>query len=98
MSSFFTIGSLILGLAAWIIPFIAIRPAQKKRIFSLSVLSLSACIISLTLQILEIRHRVNQADWSALMDTINMLSWVVVIFIIITIILNLIILNLWKSK
>lgn len=63
----YNIGSLILGLAAWVIPLLAL--GKKDRFVLCCIGSLSCCSVSLLLQLLEIRRRVELSDWSALMDT-----------------------------
>ncbi len=99
MSAFLNLGSLVLGLISWIIPIVAISQYQKrKNVFSFSIISFSACALSLVLQIFEIKHRVHVEDWSALMDTIDVLSWVVVVLVVITIVLNVVGLNICKKS
>lgn len=89
MSAFFNTGSLILGLLAWIIPFIAIkRPPKKDNWTAFSPLSFGCCGAALILQLFEIRHRVQIQDWSAILDTIGAIVWVSVILLAFTILLN----------
>jgi len=91
ISSLLNLGSLLLGLTAWIVPILAIKYPGKgavKNCFSFIIVSFSACVASLCLQLFEINHRVQIQDWSALMDTIGSLIWVAVILAVITLVLN----------
>ena len=84
------IGSLIMGLAAWIIAVISIlsKPQQKK--YARSIASFSCCGIALVLQFLELRNNVTIGNLTAIMDTIQVTFGAVAILVIITIVLNLI--------
>lgn len=81
------LGSLLLGIVAWVIPLIAMKYPLKKCV-KFIIFSLSACIASLCLQLFEIHTRVQIEDWAAIMDTIGTLIWVATILAVITIILN----------
>ncbi len=88
---FLNMSSLLLGLIAWIVPILAIKYFGKstvKKFFRFSIVSFSACIASLCLQLFEINHRVQIQDWSAIMDTIGSLTRIAVILAVITLILN----------
>jgi cytochrome c oxidase subunit 4 len=94
------LGSLLLGLIAWIIPVVNLvknnNTEQKNRtIFSLS--SMSACAISLCLQIFYQNHLVKIEDWSALMDTSNAVALVSSILLVGTIALNAITLFVYRK-
>src|SRR5690606_32180841 len=56
------LGSLVLGLIAWILPFVS---TSRNRV-ALSMMSMGACAVSLCFQIFYINHKVKVADWSAL--------------------------------
>ena len=87
MSAFFNLGSLILGLAAWGLPFLAIG---KKDRFGLCCLgSFGCCILSLLLQLFEVKNRVNLEDWSALMDTVHAVTLAAVIMVVVMVVCNL---------
>lgn len=89
--SFLNLGSLLLGLTAWIVPILAIKNFGKSEMnncFRFIIVSFSACVASLCLQLFEINHRIQIQDWSALMDTIGTLIWVAVVLAVITLILN----------
>ena len=88
MSVFFNLGSLMLGLAAWGLPFLAIG---KKDRFSICCLgSFGCCILSLLLQLFEVKNRVNLEDWSALMDTMHAVVLAAVVMIMVMVVCNLI--------
>lgn len=81
------VGSLILGLAAWSLPFLAVK---KKDQFGLCCLgSFGCCILSLLLQLLEINRRVDLTDWSALMDTMHAVVLAAVVMVVVMVVCNL---------
>ena len=88
-SGFFNIGSLLLGLAAWITGACAIG-ASKRKPYLLSAISFSACLTALFLQLLEIRRRIQINDLTAIMDTVEFVACSSLILILVTILLNLI--------
>ena len=89
MSAIFNIGSLVLGLISWIIPVVVIYKCSKRDNRGKFIgISFTSCGLALLLQLFEIRHRVYLHDWSALLDTIDILSGVAVILVLVTIILN----------
>lgn len=88
---FLNIGSLLLGLIAWILPIINLMRNEKqenKNWVVLSVISLSACAISLSFQIFYNYHLVKIEDWSALMDTTRAVVIATVVLLVFTLILN----------
>lgn len=85
------IGSLLLGLIAWILPIINLMRIEKqenKNWVVLSVISVSACAISLSFQIIYNYHLVKIEDWSALMDTTRAVVIATVVLLVFTLILN----------
>lgn len=100
MSAYFNLGSILLGLIAWTIPIVVIKPDHKIKIKNtfFSLFSFSACIGALCLQIFEMSYRVKVQDWSALMDTCGVLIRVVILFVVITVILNVIALKVFYEK
>lgn len=91
MISFLMLGSLILGLIAWIFPVINLmlyKKYENRNWAMLSFLSISACAISLCFQIFYNNHLVKIGDWSALMDTAGAVTFVSAVLLIVTIILN----------
>ena len=93
-------GSLVLGLIAFILPLINVARYEKlsKHWVTLSIVSLSACSISLFLQIYSFYERVKANDWAALMDTMDVIASVPAILLIVTIILNAITLFMYRNK
>lgn len=95
------VGSLLLGLISWTLPIINIiiyKNGTQKNWVNLSILSMSACIISLWFQIIYSHYLVVIEDWSALMDTTGTLVFVSAVLIIVTIVLNTINLLLYKNR
>lgn len=93
-------GSLVLGLLAWIIPALAMKHPRKDVVqsYRLIIVSFSACVASLCLQLFEINHRVQIQEWTTIMDTIGTLKWVAVILAVITLILNIMVLVICYEK
>ncbi|MDT8860835.1 hypothetical protein N0O92_11395 [Alkalihalobacillus sp. MEB130] len=95
------VGSLLLGLVAWILPFISLTKNKKQanqNWVTLSFVSFTACAISLCFQIFYTYHLVMVEDWSALMDTMYAVAFASAVLLIVTIVLNTIILNVYCSK
>ena len=87
------LGSLLLGLVAWILPIINLAKYKKienKNWIVLSLASIGACTISLWMQILYTNHLVNISDWSALMDTFHAVVLASSVLLAITVILNIV--------
>ena len=83
----YNIGSLVLGLAAWILPLLAV--GKSYRFALCCVGSLSCCAVSLLMQLLEIKRRVHLSDWSALLDTMDAVVLAAVVLICGVIVTNL---------
>ena len=95
------LGSLVLGLIAWILPIVNLVRYKKggnRNWTALSILSMSACTISLWFQISYNHYLVGIKDWSALMDTTGTLVWVSGVLVIVTIMLNIISMSLYKNR
>ena len=91
MISFLMVGSLILGLIAWILPITNIsryKMNYNKNWETYSIMSISACAIAINLQVIYSNHIVQIGDWSALMDTSGTSTLLSVILPISTLILN----------
>lgn len=86
------VGSLILGLIAWIIPTFNIM-RRKKRGNNHSIptlLSMGSCAVALWFQLFYNIYLIEINDYTALLDTVGTLNWVAAILISVTIILNVI--------
>ena len=85
------LGSLVLGLIAWVLPVVNLvqhKKADHRNWVAFSVASVSACAISLCMQIFYTDHLVKIEDWSALMDTSHAVALVATLLLVVTIILN----------
>ncbi|MFB4166921.1 hypothetical protein [Virgibacillus sp. JSM 102003] len=101
MIGWLNVGSLALGLIAWILPAINLMQYKNhdhRNWVVLSVMSISACAISLSFQVFYTNHLVKIEDWSALMDTTGAVAFVSAVLVIVTIILNAITLILYRGK
>ncbi|MEN6327390.1 MAG: hypothetical protein ABFD18_14460 [Syntrophomonas sp.] len=95
------LGSLVFGLIAWILPVVNIvqhDKANHRHWVVLSVASVSACAISLWMQIVYTDHLVKIEDWSALSDTSSAVAMVATLLLAVTIILNAITLFVYYRK
>ena len=97
------LGSLLLGLIAWILPIVSLARHYRdhnKKWALFSIASLSACVISLCFQILYNDYLVMIEDWTALMDTSKAVVRLSSLLAVVTIILNVItaVLHNKKSK
>jgi cytochrome c oxidase subunit 4 len=91
--AWFNVGSLVLGLVAWILPIINLakyNKAKHKNWIVLLFSSMSACTISVLFQIVYQNHLVQIEDWSAVMDTIGGVLFVSTVLFVVAITLNLI--------
>ncbi|HOJ01595.1 MAG TPA: hypothetical protein PLL88_08255 [Anaerolineaceae bacterium] len=95
------IGSLVLGLIAWMLPVVNLAQHNKADhghwgVFSMA--SVSACAISLCMQIFYTDHLVKIEDWSALMDTSHAVALVATLLLLVTIVLNGITVSVYCGK
>ncbi len=90
MVGFLMLGSLFLGLIAWILPVVSIIRYKKCNIINglICLISLTACAVSLCFQIIYNYHLVKSEEWSSLLDTSGGSVMASVILLIVTIILN----------
>ncbi|MFK5709810.1 hypothetical protein [Lysinibacillus boronitolerans] len=91
MMGWLNIGSLLLGLIAWILPVIYLVGNNKHEHANwgiLSVLSISACAISISFQMFYQYHLVKIEDWTALMDTTRAVVIATAVLLIFTLLLN----------
>ena len=97
----FNVGSLLLGLIAWILPTINLAKYNKAKHRNWIVLlfaSMSACTISVLFQIVYQRHLVQIEDWSAIMDTSHGLVVVSTILVVTTIAVNIVCLFIYHRR
>ncbi|MBU8852764.1 hypothetical protein [Priestia megaterium] len=95
------IGSLVLGLISLILPIINLMKNNKqehKNWVVLSIISISACAISVCFQIFYQNYLVKIEDWSAIMDTMGSVAFVSAVLLIVTIILNVITLIVYRGR
>lgn len=86
-----TLGSLLLGSAAWILPAIAMLGNKKqnnKKWIDLSFGSFSACAAAISFQLFYSSHLVEIKDWAALLDTAETMAFVSAVLAGVTIMLN----------
>lgn len=101
MIGLLNLGSLLLGLIAWILPGFNLmwyKRQDHKNWIPFSMISISACAISLYFQILYNYHLVRIEDWSALMDTMGAVVFAMLVLLIVTIILNAITLIIYRNR
>lgn len=93
MVGLLNLGSIALGIVAWMLPITSLMRFKKSNNSNWaihSVLSISACAISLFFQIGYSNHLVNIEDWSALMDTTGAVVFASVVLLVVTLMLNLV--------
>ncbi len=93
--------SLVLGLIAWILPVVNLMRYQKqghKNWTILAFISISCSAFSLLFQIFYNRHMVKMEDWSALMDVTGAVAVVSSLLLIVTIILNVITVIVYRDR
>ncbi|SFB36124.1 cytochrome c oxidase subunit 4 [Lentibacillus halodurans] len=101
MTGLLNIGSLVLGLIAWILPAVNLmryKTHDHQNWMAFSMMSISACAISLCFQIFYTYYLVKIKDWSALMDTTSAVAFVSAVLLIVTIILNGITLIVYRDR
>ncbi|MET3728059.1 cytochrome c oxidase subunit 4 [Fictibacillus halophilus] len=98
MIGLLNVGSLVLGLIAWILPVVNLLRKKNKSWMMLSTISICACAISLCFQIFYTYHKVLIEDWSALMDTMYATASVSAALLIVTIVLNVVTLIVYRDK
>ncbi|WP_223702574.1 hypothetical protein [Sutcliffiella deserti] len=101
MVGWLNIGSLVLGLIAWILPVINLLQYKKHEHRNwgvLSIMSISACSISLYFQMVYNNYLVKIEDWSALMDTSGGVVFAATVLLVVTLLLNVITLFVYRHK
>ena len=86
MSMFHSLASIILGLVAWSLPIAAL--VGKKGKTPLCCGSLTACALSLLLQLREVMYRSGIGDFAAIEDTIRAVNFCAAVLVIVTLALN----------
>ncbi|MGG0668730.1 hypothetical protein ABE073_09380 [Lederbergia citrisecunda] len=97
MYAWLNVGSLVLGLIAWILPIVNLM-GMTKHWTAFSIMSLSACTISLVFQIYYNYHLVQIEDWAALMDTMGAVAGAATILLVVTLVLNAITLIVYRGR
>lgn len=94
------IGSLILGLVAWVVPIaLMIRKDKKTQLHSLGVfISVTACATSLLLQLFYTWTVIQKGDWTALLDIYGGTIFASIVLLIVTVALNIPLLLRVKHK
>ncbi|MGE7840353.1 hypothetical protein ACQKNX_06130 [Lysinibacillus sp. NPDC093712] len=101
MIGLLNVGSLVIGLIAWLLPVVGLMQSKNNdfKIWGLlSSLSLSACAISLIFQLYYQYHLVNIEDWSALMDTTGGVIFAASVLLGVTVILNILTLIVFRKR
>ena len=87
MPGLLNLGSLICGLIAWIAPFATFKKGMKKAVIT-TLISVSACMAAICMQMFYQNHLVKIEDWSALMDTNRFVAVLSTTLSAITVIIN----------
>ena len=92
------IASLALGLAAWALPLLALRPGRRQKAWALSLTSLACCALALVFQLMYGQGYIHRGDWSALMDTVDAVVFAAKALVLGTLGLNLTTYFVWRSR
>jgi len=101
MIGWLNVGSLVLGLIALILPAVNLIRYPKPAFnhwAALSIISMSACAISLFFQILTGYYRVKEEDWAGFFDVMDAKVFAAAVLLIITIILNAVTMMLFHNR
>lgn len=101
MIGWLNVGSLVLGLVSWILPVVALmrfNKHERRNWAAFSMMSLSACAMSLIFQMYYNYHLVQIADWAALMDTMGAVAVAATILLVVTLVLNAIMLIVYRER
>lgn len=101
MAVWLNVGSLVLGLIAWILPVVNIvrfKKPNKRNWIVLSMMSISACAASLVLQMFYNHHLVRIEDWGGLMDITGSAVFIGAFLFVVTILLNALTLIIYRSR
>lgn len=86
----FAAGSIIAGLIAWGIPIAQIAFVKAKKVVGMALASVSFALVSIMIQFFQIANNVHNEDFAAIEDTIDALLIVIMLFCVITFVLNII--------
>lgn len=92
------IGSLVLGVCAWVFAGLAIWAPKACSSHRNTLVSFSLCAAALVLQLVEINRRVFLDDYAAIADTIGGILTASVVFASVTVIVNLVAVAKAKGK
>ncbi|SIS46243.1 hypothetical protein [Salimicrobium flavidum] len=94
------IGSLLLGVFAWSLPIINLLKERKsdENQLLVAVTSLSACAISLCLQMYYTYHKLIIEDWAALMDTMATVIYAASVLVAVTVFLNVVMVVKFRNR
>lgn len=84
----YSVASIVTGLIAWGIPIIDRVFLKTHYVRRTMLVSVGFAFLSVWIQFLDIKNLAYTGNWSAIRDTINVLSAVVIMFCIITLLLN----------
>ena len=84
------VGSIILGVCAWLFGGLAITTRKALTSHRNTLVSFSLCVLSLVCQLFEINRRVLLGDYAAIEDTIQAILIASVVLVAISFILNLV--------
>lgn len=84
------LGSLALGMAAWMIPalFFNKKNIDIQRLIASSLISFASCGTAICFQLFYSAHLTDIGDWSALMDTSYASAWISALLLAATVALN----------
>ena len=91
MVALLNLGSLILGLTAWILPVISLlkrNNSQIEKSMLRCVVSLALCTVALYFQILYSHYLVRISDWSAIMDTSSGVVFISGVLLVVTLVFD----------
>ncbi|MBR3974548.1 MAG: hypothetical protein IKJ88_01660 [Clostridia bacterium] len=94
----YSVGSITAGLVAWGAPIWQMTIAKAPKTVVPVIISFGTALTSLTIQFFQLAQNVNTGDFAAVEDTANALCSVVIIFCIITMLLNLLMLRCSKKS
>ncbi len=90
----YNLGSIALGLAAWIFAGLGIWKTKHSQV--LALMSYICCSVSLVFQFCEINLRTDLSDYSAIEDTIEGIIYCAVRLILVTVVLNVV--AIWRQR